>query len=422
MSTIFGGSGRDVLRGTDAADRIFGNAGRDRLFGYGGADTLIGGAGRDRLYGGTGDDFLRGRLGNDRLWGGSGHDTLIGGDGRDRLYGGHGDDVLRGGDGNDLLNGGAGDDTLMGGRGRDILTGGAGDDVFRFDDFSTGRASTGRADEIRDYSLSDAIDLTQLGLTSRDWDHGTRPEPGRFNFWQSEFETHVRWNTSGTFHDVLLQGFGWDDEEEPIIHWYKDDFPGHGHLAPGGTQSGTIEVAEDQDWFTIKLSPGQTYAFDLIGGPGSRGLTHPFLELSPDNESGPIAAGGGQRSAHFVYTQDPHTINDYVLLVGSDNHSIGTYHLSVTALAHYVDDYAGDDFTNGKVRPGQTVHGVIEISGDTDWFSIDLTEGETYRFDLKGKSSASGTLADPFLVLHDRYGGEIAFDENSGSGKDARIS
>jgi Ca2+-binding RTX toxin-like protein len=46
----------DVLRGSNAANRLLGDAGDDQLFGRGGDDILSGGTGTDRLEGGSGAD------------------------------------------------------------------------------------------------------------------------------------------------------------------------------------------------------------------------------------------------------------------------------------------------------------------------------------------------------------------------------
>lgn len=58
---------------------------------------IFGGAGKDKLKGGAGHDALIGGPGNDKLYGGNGHDLLIGGTGRDKLKGGNGNDLLIGG-------------------------------------------------------------------------------------------------------------------------------------------------------------------------------------------------------------------------------------------------------------------------------------------------------------------------------------
>lgn len=144
VENIIGGSGPDVLTGSDAANVLDGGAANDTLYGRGADDRLDGGDGNDSLNGEGGVDVLTGDDGNDALNGGDGNDTLSGGGetdmldgaaGDDTLLGGAGGDILDGGDGNDKVDGaepglvGAdGNDTLDGGAGADILHGGPGDD------------------------------------------------------------------------------------------------------------------------------------------------------------------------------------------------------------------------------------------------------------------------------------------------------
>jgi hypothetical protein len=122
--------------------------------------SLAGAAGDDRLIGGDGADSLNGAAGSDQLSAGSGADVLNGGDGADVLVGGNGADELRGGEGADLLKGAKDNDTLVGGGGADTLNGGAGIDVFRFE------ALDKSVDTIADFSKSDKIDLSALGVKS----------------------------------------------------------------------------------------------------------------------------------------------------------------------------------------------------------------------------------------------------------------
>jgi hypothetical protein len=98
MESLDGGSGDDVILGSDRPGRLEGVAGNDRIEGRGGDDKLYGGPGSDVLLGGDGNDELVG-------------EELDGPDGTDRLDGGAG---------NDLLDPGAPDE-LTCGQGRDRL-------------------------------------------------------------------------------------------------------------------------------------------------------------------------------------------------------------------------------------------------------------------------------------------------------------
>ena len=116
-SFIVGGSGDDVLIGTNGNDFVYGGAGNDNLYTLAGNDIGLGGTGDDLVSGGADNDIVVGGLGDDRLIGGSGNDAVTGDAGNDSLYGSQGNDVLSGGRGNDLMVGGAGDDTFKFSRG-----------------------------------------------------------------------------------------------------------------------------------------------------------------------------------------------------------------------------------------------------------------------------------------------------------------
>ena len=86
------------------------------------------------------------------------------------------------------------------------------------------------------------------------------------------------------------------------------------------------------------------------------------------------------------------------------------------------DDYTSTTSTTGTVSVGGTKTGSIETAGDTDWFKISLVAGVTYTFDAMGSPSGKGTLADTYLRLRDGAGTSIAFDDDSGTGYDSRIT
>jgi RTX calcium-binding nonapeptide repeat (4 copies) len=82
-----GGSGSDVVVGTNGPDHLVGGSGNDVLCGLGGDDVLDGGSGNDYLDGGTGRDTLHGGPGNDTLVNGEIND---GGPGNDKITPGAG--------------------------------------------------------------------------------------------------------------------------------------------------------------------------------------------------------------------------------------------------------------------------------------------------------------------------------------------
>jgi len=171
--TYIGGSGDDILIGSDANDTLVGGTWFDEMFGGAGNDVLISGSDGGRLGGGSGDDTIS-ITGNDGDYyivnGDSGADTitvengggvLVGADGDDTIesgsdysqisgdagnevisvgeggalaWGGLGEDTIFGTDATfEILDGGAGDDSLFGGDGAAQLFGGSGSDRLDVD-------------------------------------------------------------------------------------------------------------------------------------------------------------------------------------------------------------------------------------------------------------------------------------------------
>ena len=99
------------------------------------------------------------------------------------------------------------------------------------------------------------------------------------------------------------------------------------------------------------------------------------------------------------------------------------------ALAASVSEPSGGDLpsvttTTGVIVIGDTVTGNVGSTTDQDWYGVDLVEGRTYRFDLRGVSSGGGTLTDPFLMGLFNSGGTHFSGTNAhdgGTGLDSRL-
>lgn len=82
----------------------------------------------------------------------------------------------------------------------------------------------------------------------------------------------------------------------------------------------------------------------------------------------------------------------------------------------YDDDYRGNLVqADATIGAGQTLTGALEIREDVDWFRVDLTAGESYRFDLRGAASGVGTLLSTSVALWDadgNYYGEGHHDDH----------
>jgi hypothetical protein len=181
-------------------------------------------------------------------------------------------------------------------------------------------------------------------------------------------------------------------------------------IAVGGTASGTIESANDRDWFRVTLTAGQTYTASVRGGT----LTSPSVAIY--GSDGALAASDPTPDGQMTFM--PTTTGAYYIQAASTSAAAtGAYTLSLAA----GDDYAASAATSGLVQVGQTVTGSIETAGDIDWISVNLTAGTLYRFDGRGAGSAGGTLADPTLSLLNTSGTVLGSDNDSGAGADSRI-
>jgi Ca2+-binding RTX toxin-like protein len=94
---------------------------------------------------------------------------------------------------------------------------------------------------------------------------------------------------------------------------------------------------------------------------------------------------------------------------------------------------AADDFANsltdtshpiGQLAIGGSLNGALQQAGDRDLFAVQFQAGVTYTISEIGHTGGGGTLADPFLRLHDASGAVIASDDDivDGSNPDSQIT
>ncbi|MFC3067977.1 NF038122 family metalloprotease [Phenylobacterium soli] len=95
---------------------------------------------------------------------------------------------------------------------------------------------------------------------------------------------------------------------------------------------------------------------------------------------------------------------------------------------------AADDYANsqadaahaiGQLFPGgAAISASLQQAGDRDWFAVQFQAGATYTISEQGWKAGAGTLADPYLRLHDSSGAEVAFNDDviSGTNPDALIT
>ncbi|MBI4797382.1 MAG: PPC domain-containing protein [Desulfarculus sp.] len=204
---------------------------------------------------------------------------------------------------------------------------------------------------------------------------------------------------------------------------YQDDYsaPSPGRLEVGGGLSGGLEVLADLDWFSVELTAGSRYALSARGIDTGQGtLKDPYLYLyDQDGQSLAQADDGGvRRDSLLDFT--PTASGTFFLAVGAyQGASAGTYRVEV-ALAVQEEAGGGQD-TPPVLAVGGSQAGELAALGEEDRYAVELAPGQTYCFDLKGRSSGQGTLEDPYLSLHDASGALLAWDNGGGQGLDSRL-
>ena len=63
---------------------------------------------------------------------------------------------------------------------------------------------------------------------------------------------------------------------------------------------------------------------------------------------------------------------------------------------------------------GASASSVIDTSGDTDWYRITLTAGQSYAFTMNGTGVSA--LSDPYLEVRDSAGNLVSLDDDGGPG------
>lgn len=182
--------------------------------------------------------------------------------------------------------------------------------------------------------------------------------------------------------------------------------------ADGDYRDGMLSPAGDRDWYRIELSEGQTVRIALNGSE-----IDPYLALydAGGNEIARDDDGGDGLNA-FLEHQAASAGVFYIEARAFNEEAAGAYALNITSgeIGSSVEnaDYLA---VGGEYRTS-----VIGAPDDVDWFSIELVEGRPYRFYLQGEEP--GALADPYLVLYDANGVEIANDDDGGTGFSSYLS
>ena len=207
-----------------------------------------------------------------------------------------------------------------------------------------------------------------------------------------------------------------------------------GAVAVGGSATGSIETAHDQDWFAVELEAGRTYQFDLGGSPSGGGtLRDTFLRAIYDSE-GRYQSGSynddfeGGRDSRVTFTA--RETGTYYVRASGDRDETGTYTLSVTDVTPgSVEDPPPAELPAETVAPEEPARAAAEDLGDITElaaarFPLGTLDGGAdgvawYRFTLSEARAVGLGLrrqdADADLVLEDAAGNVLHSSERSGT-------
>lgn len=167
-------------------------------------------------------------------------------------------------------------------------------------------------------------------------------------------------------------------------------------ITPGSIVSGVLDVAQDSDWFRLPMTAGQRVHV-AIGSPEPADVEVRIVapdgsEWLPTRAMGSTfilsAANAGDYRIELRFAEGGYVPGD----VSQATYNIVTERLSA-------DDHAELRSAATRLTLGQATSGSIELSGDSDWFRVELTAGQRYTVDAS--SDFFHTLG---LVLTDATG------------------
>ena len=201
------------------------------------------------------------------------------------------------------------------------------------------------------------------------------------------------------------------------------DEPNGTVIVVGGSVSGAVDFAGDQDRYNVSLTAGQTYVFSLRG-TGANAINDAFLSLVNPGITTFVASdddGGNDLNSLFTYTAAETGI--YQIRAQSfanpGDDGLGTYTLDVRVQG--VDAVGDTNATAIAIGLG-TTFGFREagsddvppapfLAGDLDRYAVNLVAGQYYTFKLAGGADyatdpnavPTGEL-DTFLILRNAAG------------------
>lgn len=184
-----------------------------------------------------------------------------------------------------------------------------------------------------------------------------------------------------------------------------------GRLAINESVTSALDFPTDRDWYRVRLEAGESYRI-LVNSAGADPLSDPLVRmLNAQGEQLAMDDDGGEGLNSYLEFTAPTTGVYYVEARGFSDEATGGYTISMRA-----GDIPSDATTDVTLSAdGDYRDGVLSPGGDRDWYRVELAEGQGMRLSLNSGDGADA-LGDPYLVVYDSNGAEVARDDDSGEG------
>jgi serralysin len=173
----------------------------------------------------------------------------------------------------------------------------------------------------------------------------------------------------------------------------------------------SIDTLGDRDWYRVNLTAGVTYTIQTSSNGSG---TDAFLNLR--NAAGTVILASDDDSGDSVnslITFTATTTGVHFIDAGTyNNETTGAYNLFIAEAAPAGDFVNGSTATTAMLAVNGTVNGNIDVSGDRDFYAINLVAGETYIFRTAGTTAADAT--DTVLTLRDSAGAQLISNDDAG--------
>jgi hypothetical protein len=184
--------------------------------------------------------------------------------------------------------------------------------------------------------------------------------------------------------------------------------------ANGEGRVSVLGAADDVDWFAVDLVEARPYRFYLESADPDA-LADPVLTIY-DEEGKPVAVdddGGAGANAYLSFASPRG--GRYFAAVSGYEGAMGRYFLRV-ADTEVPGNVNTDEYmdSNGDDRLSS-----IEMPGERDFFRVDLEGGVQYTIEVT--AAGSTPLGNPHVSLVDANGEDVAMDDDSGPGRNARL-